>query len=131
MGALMCPRMLGMLKDAMGQALKDGYTALWATSDMMWELGSEKNLEKLLEYECGLEELLRKHPALGGICQYHKENLPISAIQVALYTHQSVYVNQTLSRVNPFYTQPATLRHQRANASVNSVEEMLKHLRLL
>ncbi len=95
--------MLRGLKDAMDQALKDGYVALWATGDMMWEFGSEKNLDKLLEYECGLEELLQKHPTLGGICQYHRDALPIHAIQVALYTHQAVYINQTLSRINPFY----------------------------
>ncbi len=118
-----------MLQDSLGQALCDGYGGLWATGDMMWEFGSEKNLDKLLEYECGLEELLNRHPALGGICQYHEDILPITAIQVALYTHRSVYINETLSRMNPFHTQPETLQHERANAPTKRVQEMLTQLR--
>jgi MEDS: MEthanogen/methylotroph, DcmR Sensory domain len=60
-------RMLCLLKEALDQALNDGYTALWATGDMTWELGGEKNFGKLLEYECQLEDLLQKHPALSGV----------------------------------------------------------------
>jgi hypothetical protein len=46
-------QMIALLTDAIDQALKDGYRGLWATGDMMWELGGEKNFEKLLEYELG------------------------------------------------------------------------------
>ena len=123
-------RMLAMLKDAMDEALNDGYTSLWATGDMMWELGSEQNLDRLLEYECGLEELLQKHPALGGICQYRRQSLPASAIQAALYTHQAIFINDTLSKVNPFYQHPATARLRDIGASSGHLQEMLDHLQL-
>ncbi len=36
--------MLHKLEDALDQALSDGYKGLWATGDMTWEFGSEKNL---------------------------------------------------------------------------------------
>src|ERR1700734_407877 len=36
-------RMLAMLADAVNDALAHGYAGLWATGDMTWELGSEKN----------------------------------------------------------------------------------------
>ena len=32
-------------------AMRDGYKGLWATGDMLWEFGSERNLPKLGEYE--------------------------------------------------------------------------------
>ena len=48
-----------------------GYAGLWATGDMTWELGPERDFSKLLEYEWRLEEFMRAHPALSGICQYH------------------------------------------------------------
>ena len=96
-------RMLGMLSDSVNAALRDGYSGLWATGDMTWELGSKKNFEKLMEYEIGLEEMFRSHPALSGVCQYHQETLPEEALRVALATHPAVYINATLSRMNPFY----------------------------
>jgi hypothetical protein len=100
-------RMLAMLADAVNGALADGYAGLWAVGDMTWELGSEKNLDKLMAYECGLEEMFRDLPELSGICQYHRDTLPDDALHVALSKHRGIYLNQTLSRVNPFYL-PAT-----------------------
>ena len=58
------------------QALKDGYQGLWATGDMTWEFGPARDLSKLLEYEWRLEEFIREHPQMGGICQYHTDTLP-------------------------------------------------------
>lgn len=100
-------RMLHKLEDALDQALSDGYKGLWATGDMTWEFGSEKNFPKLLEYECGLEALIQKRPALGGICQYHCDTLPRDVTRQALLTHRSLFLNETLSRVNPHYVSPA------------------------
>src|SRR5580698_5645455 len=97
-------RMLAMLADAVNDALAHGYAGLWASGDMTWELGSEKNFGKLMEYECGLEEMFRDLPALSGICQYHRDTLPDQALHVALSKHRAVYLNETLSRVNPFYS---------------------------
>ena len=97
-------RMLRMLTSAVDQALSDGYQGLWATGDMTWELGGEESFEKLLAYECGLEVLFRSRPALSGICQYHQDTLPEESLQVALLKHRAVFINETLSRVNPFYS---------------------------
>ena len=65
--------MMHTLEDALGRALNEGYDGLWATGDMTWELGPERDFSRLLEYEWRLEEFFRKHPALGGICQYHAD----------------------------------------------------------
>jgi MEDS: MEthanogen/methylotroph, DcmR Sensory domain len=97
-------RMLEMLTIAVDEALADGYRGLWATGDMTWEFGGEVSFEKLLAYECGLEALFRTRPALSGICQYHQDTLPEDSLRVALSKHRAVFINETLSRVNPFYS---------------------------
>ena len=102
--------MLAKLARAARQAVSDGYAGLWASGDMLWEFGSERNLGKLLAYEIEIESLLETEPALCGLCQYHRDTLPASAAQIALFTHQTVYHNETLSCLNPHYRQLATLR---------------------
>ncbi|HXE62554.1 MAG TPA: MEDS domain-containing protein [Bryobacteraceae bacterium] len=96
-------RMIMLLKDALQQALADGYSGLWAAGDMTWEFGSERNLTKLLEYERRLDQFMQQNPALSGICQYHCDTLPPDAAQTALETHPALYVNATLSRLNSGY----------------------------
>ena len=95
--------MLQKLEDELDQALKDGFKGLWASGDMTWELGPEKNYEKLIEYEWKLEALFKKRKELYGICQYHYDTLPQQAVRDGLLTHRTVFINETLSRLNPHY----------------------------
>jgi hypothetical protein len=103
-GRFQAERMLEMLRKAVDGAVSDGYQGLWAAGDMTWELGGEDSFEKLLAYEIGLEAVFRSRPALSGVCQYHQDTLPEDFIQVALLKHRTVFLNETLSRVNPFYS---------------------------
>ena len=96
-------RMLEMLSISVDDALRDGFDGLWATGDMAWEFGSERNFQKLLDYEYGLEDLFQRQPALFGICQYHRDLMPFEACAYALCSHPAVFVNETLSRMNPHY----------------------------
>jgi hypothetical protein len=127
-GVFDASRMLAMLADAVSDALDQGYAGLWATGDMTWELGSEKNFGKLLEYECGLEEMFHDLPELSGICQYHRDTLPEDALQVAVSKHRGIYLNETLSRVNPFYSPPGSAATPRLSAP--GLKELISHLRL-
>jgi hypothetical protein len=95
--------MLGTLEETMNQALADGYQGLWATGDMSWEMGRDKDLEKLAEYEWRLENFFQKHPTLSGICQYHAESLPREALCHGLLAHPALFINETLARINPRY----------------------------
>ena len=61
--------MLGISDAAVNEALSEGYYGLWATGDMSWEFGPEKDFSKLVEYERRLEELFLRQPSLSGICQ--------------------------------------------------------------
>jgi len=98
--------MLSSLADALRQALRDGYDGLWATGDMTWELGPEKDFSQLLEYEWQLEEFFSTHPELEGICQYHADTMPESALRDGVRAHRAVFINQTLSVVNPHFLPP-------------------------
>ena len=102
-GSFSIDRILGLLNDAVTQAITDGYRGLFATGDMSWEFGPEKDFSKLMDYERRLEQLFRKHPTIYGICQYHTDTLPPEAVRQGLVTHPAIFINQTLSRLNPDY----------------------------
>lgn len=102
-GRFQSDRMLSMLEEAVKEALKDGYRGLFATGDMSWEFGPDKDFATLVEYEWQLEDLFRRQPALSGICQYHADTLPSEVLRQGLVTHSSLYLNATLSRLNPYY----------------------------
>ena len=96
-------RMISALTQALEQALVDGYDGLWATGDMTWEFGPAKDFAALLEYEWQLEEFFRKHSEISGVCQYHADTLPHEALRQGVLTHAAIYVNETLSLINPCF----------------------------
>jgi hypothetical protein len=96
-------RMIAALEDALTSSMNEGYEGLWATGDMTWEFGPEKDFTKLLEYETRLEEFFQQHPTISGICQYHADTLPREALRVGPLKHPAFFVNETLSRINPHY----------------------------
>jgi hypothetical protein len=123
-GCFEVDRMLDMLADAVDQAVKDGYSGLWATGDMSWEFGSVKNFAKLLEYEYALERMFEQQPRFSGICQYHLDTLPTDVVQWGLCTHRSVYLNEAASQENPYYSPASLLTYRRPVAPHQHVEEL-------
>lgn len=114
------------LENALDQALAEGYKGLWATGDITWELGPDKDFSKLMAYEVGLEELFHRRPELSGLCQYHKDTIPPYALRQALLTHSSVFINETLTRLNPHYLQNESAPTARAsNPELDGVVEAL------
>jgi hypothetical protein len=96
-------RMLDLLKNAVQQALTDGYAGLWASGDITWELGGETNLDKLFDYEQRLDDFMQNNSSLSGVCQYDGKTLPLHAVETASRTHPEIYINETLSYLNPKY----------------------------
>jgi signal transduction histidine kinase len=100
---------------------------------MRWELGTDENFEKLLEYEALLEDVFKERP-LKGICQYHRKTVPSMAIQDALQSHRSAYIGSVLNRDNLFYIPPevllakgdAAVRAQRADWMYRQISRILK-----
>ncbi len=74
---------------------------------MTWEFGEERNFSALLEYDRALEDLFRRTAALRGVCQYCEDTLPVQVVRDGLTSHQMVFINETLSRINPLYSHPA------------------------
>lgn len=121
-GSFDVERMMHTLEAAFHQALGDGYEGLWATGDMTWEMGPHKDSAKLLEYEWRLEAFFREHPELGGICQYHADTLPREMMRQGLLVHPTIFVNETLSFLNPHYTHHGTSPNAALeNAELDSV----------
>lgn len=99
-GAFDAQRMLRLLKDAYDSALADGYAGLWASGDMAWEFGPNRDFDMLVQYERALEVFFQTHPHLQGVCQYHADVLPADVVKNGLAVHPGIYVNETLSRIN-------------------------------
>lgn len=122
--------MIAKLKEAVAQAEADGYEGLWASGDMTWEFGGAPNVGKLLDYECELEYLFQQLPGLEGICQYHMGTMPSASIAAALYTHQELFINQTLTRLNPNYLPPTEHRGRYPPTTYPQLNNMLERVGL-
>ncbi|MBA3501175.1 MAG: MEDS domain-containing protein [Deltaproteobacteria bacterium] len=120
-------RMIDMLEAAVQTALAAGFAGLFATGDMTWEFGSEKELSKLLEYEWRLEQLFHEQPALSGICQYHRDLLPHEAVREGLVSHAGLFINDTVSRLNPHYVLARSL-DERKTAAIAGLDDALSVL---
>ncbi len=59
--------------------------------------------------------LFHQHPALSGICQYHTDTLPREVLRHGLLTHPSLFINETLSRLNPHYVERESFAAQSHN----------------
>jgi hypothetical protein len=105
-------RMLHNLKNALDDALNDGFEGLWITGDMTWEAGPERDFSRHLEYEWRVDEFFRDHPESGAICQYHADTLPRAILRQSLLCHPSIFVSETGSLANPYFLHPAFLTHE-------------------
>lgn len=120
--------MLETLKSGLRQALLDGYKGLWASGDMTWEFGPTRDFSKLLEYEWRLEEFLRENPEMSGICLYHADSMPHEVLHNGLLTHQSVFINETLSCINPHFLPAESIHLRPVGARLDSaLHQLFEH----
>lgn len=120
-GHFVVDRMMALLDTALHEALRDGYHGLWATGDMSWEFGSEKDFAKLLEYEWRLEEYMSTHPALSGVCQYRTDTLPREVVRQGFSCHRSIFISETLARLNPHYIPRESFPGRATDADVDDL----------
>jgi signal transduction histidine kinase len=104
--------MVSLLRGLIDEAVRDGFQGLCATGDMRWELGDDKNFDRLLEYEALLEQVFVDKP-LSGVCQYHRHTVPARCLQDALLAHRSLYIGSSLNMDNLFYVPPEFLLNSR------------------
>ncbi|HEY5056778.1 MAG TPA: MEDS domain-containing protein [Acidobacteriaceae bacterium] len=103
-------RMTDGLSVALDDALDAGFRGLWCTGDIAWEFGPERDFSSLLEYERQLDAFIDAHPEFGGVCQYHRDTLPSQAVEAGLLCHPRIFVDQTLSLVNPRFISRESFR---------------------
>ena len=116
-----CEVMLSKLEHSLDQAINDGYRGLWASGDMTWEFGPERDFSKLLEYEFGLEELFRQRKELFGVCQYHRDTLPQDAMRQSLLVHSGIFLSDTLTRINPHYLKTSWPADQKTSCKLDEM----------
>jgi hypothetical protein len=98
-------KMIAALEDALDQALHDGHAGLWASGDIAWEFGPNRDLAQLAEYETRLETFVSTHEKFSGICLYDAETLPPEAVQTGHEEHPSLFISATESRLNSAFRQ--------------------------
>jgi hypothetical protein len=122
------PMMQGLAR-ALQDALDSGFEGLWASGNIGWELGPERNFSQLLEYEWKLEDFVRDNPRMSGICQYHRDTLPREALIDGVLSHSRVFVDPTRSLANPHAADRQTYRKEsRENPTL---EEFVQHICVL
>jgi hypothetical protein len=114
--------MIESLRDLLDEARDEGYAGLWASGDMAWEFGPKKDFSQLLEYEWRLEELFRERADLCGVCQYLAGTLPQECLREGLIAHPTLFVSETLSRINPHYLPRESFSHDAASSAANTAD---------
>lgn len=117
--------LLNKLEDFLDRAISDGYKGLWASGDMTWEFGPEKDFSRLLEYELGLEEVFSRRKELCGICQYHRDSLPHDVLRQSLLVHPGIVISETLARINPHYLKFSLPTDQTTNVQLDGMIDAL------
>jgi MEDS: MEthanogen/methylotroph, DcmR Sensory domain len=119
-------RMISSLKFAVDQSLHDGYRGLWASGDMIWEFGPEKDFSQLLEYEWRLEEFFHECHEIVGVCLYRADMLPAPSLRHGLASHRSIFVSDKLSVKNSRYLHRKALTQQAAESP--ELDHFVNHL---
>lgn len=111
-GSFSAERMIGRLREAVKQALDDGFAGLCAGGDMSWTLDEAPGSEELVEYEFLLNAFYREHRALG-LCLYNRRTLPSKTLDHGLATHSTIRIEGPILLNNPFYEKADALAMSR------------------
>jgi hypothetical protein len=114
-GSFSPSRMISMLRNAVENALKDGFQGLCAAGDMTWLLDDAPGSEQIAEYESLLNHFYRNNRALG-LCQYNRRRFPAAILDHGLATHPTIRIAGPILLTNPFYELPELAKCLVSNA---------------
>jgi two-component sensor histidine kinase len=97
-------KMIKMLSDETGKALKEGYNALRVTGEMSWTLRGFPGSERLIEYEAKLNNFFPKNECLA-ICQYDARIFDPEILMEILETHPLAIIGTEIYE-NFYYIPP-------------------------
>jgi hypothetical protein len=78
--------MVDLLSASLDAARRAGFSAFRVTGDMSWALAGKPGSIHLLKYEETMHAFFKNRPAIG-MCQYYKNQFPVSKVQKTLLTH--------------------------------------------
>jgi len=96
--------MIRFLEGSARQAKSLGYSALRVTGEMTWALGAEPGVDKVLEYEAKLNDVIRRGD-LEVLCQYNLARFGPAVIKEVIHTHPYVISGGVVAK-NPFFIPP-------------------------
>ncbi len=117
--------MIGFLKEATGNAIGEGYSALRVTGEMTWQLGGDPGADRLLEYESKLNDFFAENRCLA-ICQYNRHRFSPELILGVIRTHPIVVCGGLLCQ-NYYYLPPEEFL--KPNQAAREVERELRNIR--
>ncbi|MFA6316904.1 MAG: MEDS domain-containing protein [Elusimicrobiota bacterium] len=97
-------RVLTLYRNAVDEALAQGFSAVRATAEAAWSCGGVVAMQTLADYEAEINRLFRELP-LGALCQYEYGRFAADALTKVVYTHPLVIFGGKM-RWNPFYIPP-------------------------
>jgi signal transduction histidine kinase len=112
-------------KDATAEAMSQGFPALRATGETEWVLGGAPGLERWIEYESRLADVLAQHNCFA-LCQYNRHLLPAELILEVIRTHPTVVYRGAVCR-NMYRVPPDELLGK--NQAEREVERLLTNIR--
>jgi DcmR-like sensory protein len=124
-GTFKAARMIGLLRTAVEDALKDGFEGLCAAGDMTWLLDEAPGSEEIAEYEALLNHFYKNNRALG-LCQYNCRKLPANFLDHGIATHPTIRIAGPILLTNPFYQDPEVARNR--TPSAEGVAEKVERL---
>jgi PAS domain S-box-containing protein len=112
-------------KDATDEAMSQGFPALRATGETEWVLGGAPGLERWIEYESRLADVLAQHNCFA-LCQYNRHLFPAELILEVIRTHPTVVYRGAVCR-NMYRVPPDELLGK--NQAEREVERLLTNIR--
>ncbi|MFO7848948.1 MAG: MEDS domain-containing protein [Spirochaetia bacterium] len=94
-------RMIDTLKEVYVESRISGYPNARVTGEMTWALQGMPGSERLIEYESGINSMVKTHP-ITAMCQYDANKFSGSLVYKALQVHPYMVVNGQLLK-NPYY----------------------------
>jgi hypothetical protein len=91
------------LSEGIDHALKKGFAGLRATGDIVWEFGSDENMEQLEEYESKLDKFCAGKK-ITVLCQYDCNAVPANHLRHALGCHNAIVYEEVVFLNNTFHT---------------------------
>jgi PAS domain S-box-containing protein len=116
--------MIRLLTETVGSAKAAGFKGLRATGEMTWALGTERGVDRLIEYETKLNYFFPQNDAVA-ICQYNRGRFPAKTILDIIRTHPLVIYGGLICR-NAYYVPPDELLQP--NQPGQEVERLLGNI---